>query len=471
MYEPPSLIGRTLTVSEANRVIHDIVSEFFCALSIEGEVSGFRPSQTKHWYFTLKDSGAAIDCAVFRSMQFGMDEPHNGDLVVAKGTLSYYEKTGRMTFVISSMRRKGDGDLQALIEKRKDYYRSLGWFDEEMKKPIPEEISTLGVVTSRTGAAIRDILNIVRRRAPGLKVLLFPAAVQGEGAAEEIAMRIRQANAFSACDLLIVGRGGGSAEDLACFSEPPVIEAIHESEIPIISAVGHEIDHPISDNAADRRAPTPSAAAEIATETIFTRSSRLRNAQFAVNAAMEGMLNSRERRLEAAMHAMSGFERRLIMASSRIPRIDEYGRMLMLRIANAASRLGFAEDRIQSLLSARTMAAEQSIAASLGSASAAFSSILQSRMSVLAGCSAACGEGFRKKAEDASARLSAASREIEALSPLAVLRRGYSITEREDGTILRNAGDASPGDILKTRLYDGEIVSIVEDSDELRKRP
>lgn len=470
MYEPPSVIARTLTVSEANRVIHDIVSEFFCALSIEGEISGYRPSQSKHWYFTLKDSAAAIDCAVFRSMQYGMDEPRNGDLVIAKGTLSYYEKTGKLSFVISSMRKKGDGELQALIEKRKDYYRSLGWFDEENKKPIPDEISVLGVVTSRTGAAIRDILNIVRRRAPGLKVLLFPATVQGDGAAEEIAMRIRQANAFSACDVLIVGRGGGSAEDLACFSEPAVIEAIHESEIPVISAVGHEIDHPISDSVADRRAPTPSAAAEIVTETIFTRSTRLKSTLYALNTEIDRIISDRRRRLDAAIHASENFEKRLLRAANSIPKIDEYGRMLLLRIANAASRLGYAEDRIASFFSAKAENAEKRIRESLSISSSSLAMNIGKRSERIAKAVSAVSAGYKAKEDNASYRLSAAMREIEALSPLAILKRGYSITEKEDGTIIRKAGDISPGDKLKTRLNDGEIISVAEDINELRKR-
>ena len=196
MYEPPSVIARTLTVSEANRVIHDIVSEFFCALSIEGEISGYRPSQSKHWYFTLKDSSSAIDAAVFRSAQYAMEYPKNGDLVVARGSLSFYTKTGKLTYVIRERKRKGEGDLLQIIEKRKEYYRGLGYFDEDKKKPIPEEIRTLGVVTSPTGAAIRDILNITRRRAPSLDIIIFPAAVQGDGAAASIASRIRQADNF-----------------------------------------------------------------------------------------------------------------------------------------------------------------------------------------------------------------------------------------------------------------------------------
>ena len=208
--ESYDIFGRTLTVSEANSIIHDTVEEIFYELRIEGEISGFRPASSGHWYFTLKDSSSAIDAAVFRSAQYAMEYPKNGDLVVARGSLSFYTKTGKLTYVIREMKRKGEGDLLQIIEKRKEYYRGLGYFDEDKKKPIPEEIRTLGVVTSPTGAAIRDILNITRRRAPSLDIIIFPAAVQGDGAAASIASRIRQADNFQACDLLIVGRGGGS---------------------------------------------------------------------------------------------------------------------------------------------------------------------------------------------------------------------------------------------------------------------
>ena len=340
------LLGRTLTVSEANGIIHDTVEDMFYELSIEGEVSGFRPASSGHWYFTLKDKSAALDAAVFRSAQFQMVMPEDGDLVIAKGSLSFYTKTGKLTFVIREMKRKGEGDLLKIIEKRKEYYRSLGYFDEDKKKPIPEEITKLGVVTSPTGAAIRDILNITRRRAPSLDIIIFPCAVQGDGAAESIAMRIRQANSFLACDVLIVGRGGGSVEDLSCFSEPCVIEAIHDSEIPVISAVGHEIDWPISDFVADRRAPTPSAAAELVTETIFRRRERLDNALFSSTAAMKERMLRLSSRLRETMHNADVLEKKIIRYRGSIPSTEDLRKILILRMENARTSLAYDEEEI-----------------------------------------------------------------------------------------------------------------------------
>lgn len=461
--EAYDLFGRTLSVTEANDLIHRTVEELFYELRIEGEISGFRPASSGHWYFTLKDSGAAIDAAVFRSAQYSMMMPENGDLVVAKGSLSYYTKTGKLTFVIREMRKKGDGALMEMIEKRKEYYRSLGYFDEDRKKPIPEEISVLGVVTSPTGAAIRDILSITRRRAPSLDIIIFPAAVQGEGAAESIARRIRQADLFSACDVLIVGRGGGSAEDLSCFSEPPVIEAIHASSIPVISAVGHEIDWTISDLAADRRAPTPSAAAEIVTETIFRRRERLSKASVLASSLMKERLSLRSSEVSECLHALSAFEKRILRYSGRIPSIADLRRMLMLRLQNAETRLGYTEEDAAESIGRKLTGAETRLRdAVLGTESGINEKAEEA--------SAALGTMIRDAAALMRMKLGARTlaaesiiKEAEALSPLSVLRRGYSVTYGKDGKILREKADAAPGDTITTRLMDGTIASIVKE--------
>ncbi|MBQ0071727.1 MAG: exodeoxyribonuclease VII large subunit, partial [Spirochaetales bacterium] len=229
-------LTKAVTVTEANRLIKEALDVSFYQIVIKGEISGFRPSSSGHAYFDLKDRDASIPCCIFKSSLHGMFKFQNGDLVTATGRISLWEKTGKLSFIITKMVRQGDGELQALIEKRKLYYQNLGWFDPAIKKPLPENITKVGVVTSATGAVIHDILDVTRRRAPSLDIILFPCAVQGQGAEITIASRIRQANNFDACDVLIVGRGGGSAEDLAPFSEDDVIIAIHESHIPVISA-------------------------------------------------------------------------------------------------------------------------------------------------------------------------------------------------------------------------------------------
>ena len=461
--EAYDLLGRTLTVSEASELIHSTVDELFYEMSIEGEVSGFRPASSGHWYFTLKDRGAAMDAAVFRSSQFSMVMPSDGDLVIAKGSLSYYTKTGRLTFIVREMKRKGEGDLLQQIEKRKEYYRALGYFDDERKKPIPEEISVLGVVTSPTGAAIRDILNITARRAPSLDIIIFPAAVQGEGAAENIAMRIRQADNFSACDLLIVGRGGGSMEDLSAFSEPAVIEAIHNCSIPVISAVGHEIDWPISDLAADRRAPTPSAAAEIATETIYRRRERLSGALLLSSSLIKSRITEAEKRLERAMHGLSELERKMLRYRGRIPSTADLRRILLLRTQNAETRLGYAMEEITSAMESRLRTAEEKLSSLISGSSAAMSSRAADAGTLITALQNEIRSTVGKRVELAKMRVKAAERECEALSPLQILKRGYSVTQRTDGSVVRSASDVKDGEELATRVMDGTIISIVKE--------
>ncbi len=461
--EAYDLFDRTLTVSEANGLIHDTVDELFYEMSIEGEISGFRPASSGHWYFTLKDSQAAIDAAVFRSFQSQMMMPENGDLVIAKGSLSYYTKTGKLSFIVREMRKKGSGGLMEMIEKRKAYYRSLGYFDEDRKKPIPEEIEKLGVVTSPTGAAIRDILNITKRRAPSLDIIIFPCLVQGEGAASDIAMRIRQANLFDACSVLIVGRGGGSAEDLSPFSEPEVIEAIHDSDIPVISAVGHEIDWPLSDYAADRRAPTPSAAAEIVTETIYRRRERLEKALLLSTSAMSEKLSSYSMRLEKCTHALSELEKRILRARGRIPSTEDLGRLLGLRVLNAETRLLFAEDSIRSMMGKKTEVYQKRLDDILLDARGTLQTKRDAAENELRLLCPEVQTAMRRKLSDSASRLSALLRETEALSPLSVLQRGYSVTTDAKGKIIRKTSDVSPGSELITRVADGSIKSVVKE--------
>ena len=461
--ESYDILGRTLTVSEANTIIHDTVEGIFYELVIEGEISGFRPSSSGHWYFTLKDTRSAIDAAVFRSAQYSMDIPRNGDLVVCRGSLSYYTKSGKLTYAIRDMKKKGEGDILEMLEKRKEYYRGLGYFDEDKKKPIPEEIRTLGIVTSPTGAAVRDILNVTKRRAPSLDIIIFPAKVQGDGAAESIAMRIRQADNFQACDLLIVGRGGGSVEDLLPFSDPDVIEAIHSSSIPIISAVGHEIDWPISDYAADRRAPTPSAAAEIATETIFRRRERLSNALHESESIIRERMAEGRIRLSEAMHSLSILERKVAALSGRIPSSEDLRRMLVLRVQNADTRLGYAQEDIQSVMEKRIRRSLDLILSSREKQAQSMKdrvSYAERHLSLLLPAS---DERMKARIALSRSKLDALRREAEALSPLLILRRGYSVTEKEDGSIVRKSGDLKPGDMIKTRLMDGTVLSRVEE--------
>lgn len=256
-----------ITVSELTTALKSLLEGSFGEVTLQAEISNFKPHSSGHCYFVLKDAGAQIQAVMFRSKASSLKTlPKEGDLVIAKGQITVYEQRGQYQIIVSEMKPQGLGALLAQLEELKKLYAAKGYFDQARKKALPPFPQRIGVVTSKTGAVIRDIIHVLERRNSGFSLLLNPVKVQGEGAALEIAAAIDQMNQFKLCDVIIVGRGGGSIEDLWAFNEAPVLEAIFRSRIPIISAVGHETDVTLSDLVADIRAPTPSAAAEIVTK-------------------------------------------------------------------------------------------------------------------------------------------------------------------------------------------------------------
>jgi len=256
-----------LSVGALTNLIKNSLETSFSSVSVEGEVSGAKISSSGHLYFSLKDRDALIQAVMFKFRLSGLDfELVDGIKVIARGGVSVYAARGQYQLIVQSMKKAGIGDILAMLEERKQRLSAEGLFDQANKKPLPAYPSRVAVVTSPSGAAIRDIINVLSRRNAGIDVLLLPAPVQGDEAAGIIAARIRQANRLGLADVLIVGRGGGSPEDLLAFSDEEVVRAIAASDIPVISAVGHEIDWALSDFAADLRAPTPSAAAELVAE-------------------------------------------------------------------------------------------------------------------------------------------------------------------------------------------------------------
>ena len=256
---------KVFSVSEINSLLKDMLESSFPQICIEGEISNYRPNSSGHLYFTLKDEASQISAVMFRSAAAHIDfVPKDGTKVQCTGRLTVYPARGNYQILITRMTVSGEGAILKMIEERKRRLAAAGLFDEAKKRPLPPFPQTIGIITSPTGAALRDILQIMRRRNKCVSAIVFPSLVQGDGAADSIVRQIKNANALKKCDVLIVGRGGGSLEDLLPFSDENVVRAIAESEIPVISAVGHEIDWALSDFAADKRAPTPSAAAELA---------------------------------------------------------------------------------------------------------------------------------------------------------------------------------------------------------------
>lgn len=253
-----------LTISQITNAIKHCLEGTFSSVWLEGEISNFKQQTSGHLYFTLKDSGAQISAVMFRASASTLKKiPKDGDHVTINGEINVYPPSGKYQVIVRELKQVGLGELLLKLEELKIKLHKMGWFKQEHKKPIPKIPKVIGVVTSPTGAAIQDILNILTRRFSGFELIINPVKVQGEGAAKEIAEAIKQFNDYNLADVLIVGRGGGSIEDLFAFNEEIVAQAIFHSRIPIISAVGHETDHCIADYVADIRAPTPSAAAEM----------------------------------------------------------------------------------------------------------------------------------------------------------------------------------------------------------------
>ncbi len=262
--DSPLAQEQVFSVSQITEYIRQVLENTFRNITIEGEISNWRPSTAGHIYFTLKDNNAQIKAVLFKGSTYHLTfRPKDGDKVRCTGNLSVYGPQGSYQIIVNKMEPVGAGNILQMLEERKRKLAAEGLFDENRKKPVPKFPKTIGVVSSPTGAAIRDILQITKRRNKNVNVIIFPAIVQGNEAAATIVKMIQIANFYKMCDVLIVGRGGGSLEDLLPFSEESVVRAVAESEIPTISAVGHEIDWAICDYAADKRAATPSAAAEL----------------------------------------------------------------------------------------------------------------------------------------------------------------------------------------------------------------
>ena len=398
-------VKRPLTVSELNAWVGALLEEGVPQVRVEGEISNLRRYPSGHTYFTLKDAEAQVAAVLFRGNALSLRfRPADGAHVVVRGRVGLYQARGAYQIVVETMEPAGLGALQRALEALRERLRAEGLFDPARKRPLPRLPRCIGVVTSPRGAAIRDILQVLERRFDGLRVVVAPARVQGDGAAREIATALRDLGRIEEIDVVIVARGGGSAEDLWAFNEEAVARAIVLSRAPVISAVGHEIDVTLADLAADLRAPTPSAAAEMVVLSRLELAERL-----------------------ASLRARLGSSARYLLAEAR-RRLDRVRTDRALR--EAAARLR------QAVLRADDLGAR------LRAAAAA-------------------------RTRDGRHRLERLAGRLGALSPLAVLSRGYAVCTDGSGTILREAGAVASGAPVRVRLHRGRLVCEVKEVDDV----
>ncbi|GAB6261660.1 exodeoxyribonuclease VII large subunit [Photobacterium sp. R1] len=435
---------RIFTVSSLNAQVRLLLENEMGVVWLIGELSNFSAPVSGHWYFTLKDARAQVKCAMFRgNNQRVTFRPANGNQVLVKARLSLYEPRGDYQLIIESMQPEGDGRLQQQFEKLKMQLAGEGLFAQTLKKALPEQPKRVGIITSKTGAALHDILNVLKRRDPGLPVVIYPTMVQGEGAAISIAQAIGRANSRQECDVLIVGRGGGSLEDLWAFNEEIVARTIAASQIPIISAVGHEVDVTIADFVADMRAPTPSAAAELVSRDLSVQMQKITQRQQHLRHAMRHYLSQRQSQLVRWQHRLDR-QHPQVQLNQQSQRLDELRSRLERAMRKQISDSQQHVHRNEYKLALHSPAQR-----------------LEKLSSQLATHQRRLQDAMDRLLVNARHQLAMATEKLDAVSPLATLARGYSITRHENGQVIRSAAQVKTGDTLQTTLADGEIRSTV----------
>jgi exodeoxyribonuclease VII large subunit len=448
---------RPQTVSELTESVRKAIEARFSSVWVEGEISNFKAHSSGHWYFTIKDEGAQLRAKCFRSANSRIRfRPTDGLHVRARGRMTVYETRGEYELIVEALDPAGAGALQVAFEQLRDRLQAEGLFAQHLKRALPVFPGRVGVVTSPSGAALRDILNVISRRTRTVHVLFSPARVQGEGAGRDIARAIRLVNQHHAValqqgrhselvDVMIVGRGGGSTEDLWAFNEEEVARAIRASAIPVISAVGHETDFTIADFVADKRAATPSAAAELV-------------------AAREDQLCSTLAQMGQNLSRLMRYK--IITARSRVQEqaLSQAFDEVRGKLRDAAASTSAARHRLQILINQTVRNAHlRADPLSRSLAPVQLRSRLAEARTRLDTADSECNAALAGTMEAAEKRLALAAASLDALSPLAVLGRGYAIAQSADGKLLRDARSVSPGESVRVRLAKGVLKAKVEE--------
>lgn len=433
------------TVSRLNQTVRLLLEQEMGQVWISGEISNFTQPSSGHWYFTLKDDTAQVRCAMFRNSNRRVTfRPQHGQQVLVRANITLYEPRGDYQIIVESMQPAGEGLLQQKYEQLKAKLSAEGLFDQQYKQPLPAPAHCVGVVTSKTGAALHDILHVLKRRDPSLPVIIYPTAVQGDDAPGQIVRAIELANAHRECDVLIVGRGGGSLEDLWSFNDERVARAIFASAIPVVSAVGHETDVTIADFVADLRAPTPSAAAEVVSRNQLELLRQLQNGQQRLEMAMDYFLAERTRRFTQLQHRLHQQHPQLRLARQQTV-LERLRQRMNVALEGQLKRATLRQQRVAQRLN------QQNPQPKIYRA--------QTRIQQL---EYRLAENLRARLSSTRERFGNAVTHLEAVSPLSTLARGYSVTTATDGKVLKQTQQVKAGDVLTTRLSDGWVESEVK---------
>ena len=438
------MVDNIYSVSQLNQSVRLMLENQLGAVWLTGEISNFSQPVSGHWYLSLKDENAQVRCAMFRMKNLRVSfRPTNGMQVLVRANVSLYEPRGDYQLIIESMHLAGEGLLMQQFEALKLKLAAEGLFAQHLKKNLPHFSKAVGIITSKTGAALQDILHILQRRDPSLKIIIYPTAVQGKDAATDIAQMIELANQRQEVDVLIVGRGGGSLEDLWCFNEEMVARAIFHSHLPVISAVGHETDVTIADFVADVRAPTPSAAAELVSR---NQTELLQQLQY------------RRQRLEIALDRLFAEKQQKLKHLSL--RLHNQHPQTQLRIQQQL--ITQLSHRLQQSLRHRWQKkAENLTALSIRLYKNPFPLRLQQYEQQLAQLKVRLNSHMNLTLSLQQKQLAHLCGKLDSLSPLKVLARGYSITQNQQNLTIRSIKDVNIGEHIKTRLTDGDIISQV----------
>ncbi|HAS77962.1 exodeoxyribonuclease VII large subunit [Marinobacter flavimaris] len=433
---------RALSVSELNHQARHLLESSFMQVWVEGELSGFSRPSSGHWYFSLKDRKCQVRCAMFRGMnQRIRTPPKEGDQVRIRGKVTLYENRGDFQIIVEHVEPAGLGALQQAFEELKRKLLAEGLFEQASKKPLPSLPRHIGVVTSPTGAAIHDILTVLARRCPAIPVTLYPTAVQGKAATADIVRAIEAAQNHGVADVLIIGRGGGSLEDLWCFNEEAVARAIAACRIPTVSAVGHEVDVTIADFVADLRAPTPSAAAEKISPDQSDWLKQLRDREFRLSNAMGLALKRLGTQLGHLSARLRDPRRELL---EKAQRMDELELRLRKAIRQRLTTVGVRNDHLRQRL------VMQSPHRQLSDSQDALRRVSERLVSVMQ-------QDLKQRRDN----LEHAAQTLNVVSPLATLGRGYSIVRDNNGNIIRDATNVNPGDTISAHVARGEMTAKV----------